>query len=224
MKPLKPKENHIVFDFDCTLTKEHWWKGIYHGEFSSNAHLVDQLNLGEIYILKNYNNFNSGIRLYQIPEFENIPNLINYMWGGRKRLENVRKFLNELSENDIKIHISTNGQVNEVIKLLKQSHIPLSVFTYIHGFNDSRSAKLMYDMKEEKYTQFDTCEKVEFIKYVYKNHTIDEYAYIDDDSCEYANARQMCKTINLKKESGGMTNNYFVFIKELFKMEVINCK
>lgn len=221
---MSTKENHIVFDFDCTLTEKHWWKGIYLGQFSLNSDLVNKLNGREIYILENYKNFDPEICLHRISEFDDMPNLLDYTWGGDERLCNVRNFLKELSESGVKIHISTNGQVNEVMALLDKSNISLDIFTYIHGFNNTRTTKIMYNVNRNKYVKFTTRDKVEFIKYVHNHHPIKEYAYIDDDPCEYAKAREICKTINLKNESGGMTCEYFVFIKELFKMRVVECK
>lgn len=221
MEVLKFEENsrnHIVFDFDCTLTNKHWWKGIYLNQFSNDSNLMETLNDDELFIVSNVDKFGPNNPIHKSKQFKNIPNLLKYLWGGNERLKMIKTLITDLHYNNVRIHISTNGCLYEVMALLDMSDIDLNMFMYIHGYNDERNAKIMYDTHYKECLKFATFTKIEFIEYVNENYKPNEYVYIDDDSKEYTNACKICKTINLRYENGGINDNYVTFIKEIFKL------
>ena len=208
-------QKHIVFDFDCTLTAKHWWKGLYMRQFSRNSILAPTLSQEERKFLQDIDSYE--FVAHQSPMFSKLGALLQHTWGSSARLQQVRALLQELKSSNAMISISTNGQVNEVMGVLNASGISTGIFSYIHGYDDGRESKIAYDVSNGTYVSFSTHSKEEFIRKVCDPTNIDNCIYVDDDSSEYANVAALCRTVPLEKESTGLTADHIDLILNMCK-------
>ena len=104
------KKQIVVFDFDCTLTKEHLWRNLY--EHSKHK--------------KQY-------KLFMSESHEAELWVHNFIFG-KTRLDSIKKFLSMLSEKyQCDIAISSHGNVHDILRALKYANIDENLFKYIHG-------------------------------------------------------------------------------------------
>ena len=214
------RHHHVVFDFDCTLTGQHWWKGIWQGRFARDS------RAGEVPLTEDEELFLSEARTYEFvahksPYFPKLEGLLHHAWGGKERLQTTQNFLIALKSTDTLLSISTNGQVNEVMGVLGISGIPLDTFAYIHGYDDKREKKIAYAVQEGEYSVFKSRSKEEFIHTVCDPEDASKCIYIDDDPCEYARVQSLCHTIPLDKEAAGMTTEHMDEILRLVSVSDI---
>ncbi len=124
---------HIVFDFDCTLTAAH----LYHTMHSGSDYL-EQLKKG---VSPNWDHRSIAVvtRILQSEAkwnknedggFGHIPGLLmevphftNYIFGGPKRIQEIRAFLEYLKSTGAELHISTKGIISEVIDRLQNARL-----------------------------------------------------------------------------------------------------
>jgi len=236
---------HCIFDFDCTLTRYHWWKGIYNGHFYKSINRI-LININDTKDTNNIRRFLTNIRnkhsnndineynAYTDDNFKNMQSFVEFVFGGKEVVNNLRRSLENLRNNCVQLHISTNGQANEVIELLELVGISKNMFSYIHGYSDFRDEKIVIDILNtdniitdnftdniitdnfngEKLTNL----KLPFIRAICKDSIKDNCIYIDDDGREYRKCKDLCTCINLAYENGGMREEHFNEIKKILKL------
>jgi len=194
----------VVFDFDCTLTKEHWWKTMNWDNYKMRLSVDgwDQESKTLLFI----DSINYRQRLHESKNLPKAIKLLEYIWGGNERLEKIKGFLKKLKENRVDIFVSTNGQANEVEGVLKASEVGIDIFGYIHGYDDTRFGKKV--IRTQKEVEPSDSSKEWFINYLKEVENYEVIIYIDDDNGEYLSIQQLgVITIeNLPKEKGGMTD------------------
>jgi hypothetical protein len=159
---------HLVLDFDCTLSVYHVFKSQRESKGNdARRSCVQSLKRTDMStwdsasqrfasLLCNHNKILGMTRTHgqwadsqQTAALHQCPDLVTHMFGGKKRIQQLRAFLQELRDNRIIVHISTHGYVHEVHDLLETVGLrPL--FAYIHGLDDTYE-RFVVTPEEPKY-------------------------------------------------------------------------
>jgi phosphoglycolate phosphatase-like HAD superfamily hydrolase len=238
---IKMNNKHCIFDFDCTLTKYHWWKGVYNGYFLKLiGHILtyindtkDKNNIRRFLTNIKYNQFDDN-NVYKKDGFKNMKAFVEYVFGGRECVNRLRDMLTCLKNSGVYLHISTNGQANEAVHLLELVGISKNMFSYVHGYSDTRDKKVVIDIinnsvisrkfNGEELTNnkmipyYGLYPKSNFIKAICKESSKDNCLFVDDDSSSYIGCEEYCNFINLEYENGGMKEEHFKEIKKILKL------
>ena len=153
----------VIFDFDCTLTMRHY----YH--FLRNQNLWKDMYRGY-----EYNSVTASVilGLGTIPE-QSKEYIVDAIWGGHDRVENIRELLKYLKTMGYDLAVSSRGKKYEIATALNIIDCK-KYFSVIQGSDGVLS--------QDGVSQYSR--KTDFIKrYVFKNY--DKVIYIDDDSDEH---------------------------------------
>lgn len=154
----------IIFDFDCTLTKTHFYyftsefntyKRMYLDDeningkkfFFANNQLVN-MSMNDIINLQQYISTNIWkIKRTEVNNFilneEQKKLFINIIFGGSKRIEILKKYFDFFKNNNIDIHISTRGYYAHVNWCLKI----IGLDGYIKDINSMSGTRIFEDDK-----------------------------------------------------------------------------
>lgn len=143
----------VVFDFDCTLTKEHLWRNLYE-----------------------YKKHRKHYRLFHSETDEAKEWIRTFIFGGEIRLDKIKQFLTLLlSFQNTDIAISSHGNLDDILKALRYADIDKNLFKYIHG------REQLYIKDFDITTNFNF-EKHHFIdSFLYKVEKYNHILFIDDD-------------------------------------------
>lgn len=172
--------NIFVFDFDCTLTANHFWK-IIHNNWLSD-HKVDWSKWD--------NESKKIVQRRNLTHISKANSLLQYIWASNydgsiinmSRYDQLMKWLQKLY-NKTDLAISSNGQAQEVLTMLKVMKCE-KIFKYIHGYNNDRTNRIVIDNtgKVIYIDEFDKT-KLHFLKYLYRTK-YGRIIYIDDSNNE----------------------------------------
>ena len=141
----------VVFDFDETITQNHLFKSLHP--------------------------FSKGVR----PPVFDKDWTINYIFGGPKRIEELKLFFKEFLLHDIDLAISSHGKMNEIVKALRFADIePKEYFKYIHGTHDNEIWNT--SLNEGNIKRFFASNKKDFIEgQLQSTDAYGHVIFIDDD-------------------------------------------
>lgn len=227
---------HIVFDFDCTLSQYHLFHTIRSGEhyskslydyFSRKCGTPDRAS-GKIirWITKleqawDNNELDADHYRYMptICNFSAADDFLDFLFGGKERLENLRSMLDELKSKGCTLHISTKGNISEVIACMLGARL-LSFFQFVEGYDNINENKILYAVGkgfqvheklffaraselEDKGNVTMFMDKVVFMKHVKNNNPGCVMYYLDDDAEFYEEATKcgiICIDIGRKEQ------------------------
>ena len=204
----------VVFDFDCTLTKRHFYHFLNNYSKFKNLYDKEFTDWDKIKELK------ERVKPYfdgksSIISNNDIKSIINIIFGGTKRLTMIKSMLNKLHNNKIHLNISSRGCTNEIYNFLRL----YDLCNYFNFVNGCRNTYILSDDKD-KYIKntIKTDGKIDF----FKRFIINRYnfiTYIDDDKKEHNIMKKYWKynfIDSLERETGGGISE-----KEIIKIENI---
>ena len=209
----------VVFDFDCTLTKRHF----YH--FLNNQSKFKKLYNKEFTDWKKIKELKERVK----PYFEDrscfisdndIKSILNIIIGGINRLKIIKSMLNKLYNNKVHLHISSRGFTNEIYKFLRLYNLE-NYFNFVNGCRNTYI--LLNDKNGDKYIKntIKTNGKIDF----FKRFIIDRYnfiTYIDDDQKEHNIMKKYWKynfIDSLQRDiGGGISEKEIIIIENIYKL------
>nr|QBK88748.1 MAG: hypothetical protein LCMiAC01_04300 [Mimivirus LCMiAC01] len=210
----------VVFDFDCTITYYHWFKtmrGVYK-KYDLNGVVH---NLATIqYTDEDSKKMHASIPIHHIPnkDFGYPRHLCEIIMGGKKRINEIKKFFRTLSNHGVILVIASHGYVDEICNILRTVGINPNIFKYIFGNTLTQPAIRGTDGKLS-YTKMTKVDKIQFIKSLHKS--VKDIAYIDDSpKFDYYDTFiiKNINTIPLKSENGGMNQDHMEYILALMNI------
>ena len=145
------KKQIVVFDFDCTLTKEHLWKNLYEYPRHKKQHKL---------FLSGSEDARSWVR--------------NFIFG-ETRITLIRNFLSLITSQGIDIAISSHGNVEDIIRALIYVDIDVNLFKYIHGREE------LYNIDKKNIIDFQFEKHHFICSFLSIDQTYDHIIFIDDD-------------------------------------------
>lgn len=187
-------KNCIVFDFDCTITKRHF----YHFLNSPRRFLRLYKHLDKDQVIK--------LRRSIKPYFEGTSSriqegdlslFIDIIFGGFGRYKLLRHFFKRLVKLGIELNISSKGEYDEIINCLSLLDLK-KYFTFLNSYGTT-------GLINQNCDKFPTKGKIDFFKsFIFGNY--EKIIYIDDDHNEHQamkNAHDYIFIGTLDKEIGG---------------------
>ena len=166
----------VILDFDCTLTFSHWYWFLNNlHKFSENKHWLGGYKYDEIESLS------AEVRSH-LTDLDKLSEkdqsfLIELIFGGMDRLQEVFRFLAHLEAYGCYLYISSRGMCDEIIPLIKKTGLDKFFIKPEEIININANGGLCV-----KGT------KVDFIiagwPSLRKKHPHSHLYYIDDDGCD----------------------------------------
>lgn len=204
----------VVFDFDQTLSRIHvfktlaGWPGSACGELGVPAPFASSEE-GQMQRIMELNG----------AEFKKNGGFAQMAFGGRDRVEAIRKFLQNLSEEGTVLIICTKGLIGVVKKCLHDLDL-LRYFQEVYGNRGTTYEMTAYDRQVAE----DRRRSAEFRQFVGRPDQVgwgtkdqlisklmrcsglhfEQCAFVEDDPEEIRRAKDVCRTLYIK-EANGMT-------------------
>ena len=213
----------VVFDFDCTLTYAH--SHYFVSNIDYFCKVKNWINSYDKTSLKNLSekvwDLISGEELDDLSNTQERNMLVNIIFGGQDRLQQIREFLTQLQKMSCELFIASKGLFITIEQLLK--------FVELDSFFMPTEERISANKGPMEYS------KGEFIMVLHKENPDAKIYYIDDDSTEHKDFLQeepdadqfysyYGENIGLKKDQNGLTQQMMNQLINLISSQPITKK
>lgn len=215
---LQKSNKCIVFDFDCTLTYNHYYyltsnNGLYKtDDYKLDDKTIDKELLKSLFMQVKYMDDNQISSLKE-KWIKNNQIIINIVMGGNERLDMIRNFFEWLKNHNVDIFISSKGMCNDIVFVLYH----MDLMSYIKEINAYQDVVYFKDS-----SSCIVCPKSKYLSKLLKSY--DTVFYVDDDPDEHNKIKNIQKfpsvkymyfgsNIGLFKEDKGLTKEMIEIIK-----------
>ena len=187
----------IVFDFDCTLTKRHWY--LFNNNIDSFYRLYTRKGVPDVVRLDISLDELKDIKMQYLdnPADEIIEKVIDLIWGSKERVSLLKRFLVDLRDNySIKMFISSRGLVDQI----EQGLDLIDIRDFFDNYQGTSSPQRL---KHKLDSVSDVCsnprDKETFILDCLFGDDYYNVIYIDDDHTENRTITRQFSTLKSKE-------------------------
>ena len=224
----------VVFDFDCTITKRHFYHFL-----NSSKHFKKLYDINLTCLRQATKPYFNGL-INNISESD-LNLFIDIIMGGQQRLDMLKLFFYKLRSSGIVLHISSRGTYKQIVNCLRLLNLD-KYFTLVNacGFTSLIDInKNLYPGFKSKTDKKHTCDKVStpstpsglrgkvafFHNYIFNRYNI--IVYIDDDHKEnkimkeHGHKYYFINTL-VKDLGGGINERETRSIENIFMQYIMN--
>jgi len=226
-KPAKNAVRLVVFDFDLTLTTKHVFNTLAGRDKSVNDLYANFMS--EPYAVTELGQLRRVLDMPDRGEYESVGGFAKEVFGGAKRLEEIRSLMQDLTSRGVKLVICTRGMPAVVRKLLHDTGLSV-YFSRVYGSEgQAYGAGTKYDRlcaqeppDEEisallgSHPGWKPAEKSNLCSQLMREWGLgfQHVVLVEDDPDEIYDAYSVCRTLRVKARAG-MQAKHFQALKAM---------